>query len=139
MEYGNIIEICADGYERTAVLNCTGNIKNVHFLEYDEYFSGGDRHLKRQIGDVLKGRAYIGNICTDRITEEGLMHFQPFKMSPHINAVVEVVGIIDRYTAYVRTTVSEDIIQAEFEHIIPYNAGDKIYIEGSLELDVLQN
>lgn len=32
MEYGNIIEIFADGYERTAALNCTGNIKKCSFF-----------------------------------------------------------------------------------------------------------
>lgn len=136
MVCGKIIEIYADGYERTAVLDCGGNIINVHFLEPGEYVAAG-RSLKRQIGDELKGRLYIDKVCTDRPTEENLSHCQPFKMSVHIKAAVEVTGIIDGFSVNARTSVDQDVIQIEFEHSVTYKAGNKVYIEGSLEIGPL--
>ncbi|MFR4987995.1 hypothetical protein [Anaerotruncus colihominis] len=138
---GNYVinKIYSDGYERFAIIEDVGKyIKiNVHFLEYDEYLESGEKSQKRKNGDTLDGDISIQLITFSRKVDvnEALIHFQKIQKSPHIEAVVEVTQIIDEYSIYALSTVSDSNILVEFENAVSYKVGDRVLVIGSLELN----
>lgn len=66
---------------------------------------------------------------------ETLIYFQKIQKSPHIKAVVEVTQIIDKYSIYALSTVSDNNILVEFENAVSYKAGDRVLVIGSLEMN----
>lgn len=62
-----------------------------------------------------------------------MYHRQPIPQSPHIEAIVKIKQIINEYTAFVDSSIHTKML-VEFEHIISYNEGDFVYIEGELEM-----
>lgn len=66
---------------------------------------------------------------------ETLIYFQKIQKSPHIEAVVEVTQIIDKYSIYALSTVSDNNILVEFENAVSYKAGDRVLVIGSLEMN----
>lgn len=138
---GNYVinEIYSDGYERFAIIEDIGkHIKiNVHFLEYDEYLESSENSQKRTNGDILDGDLSIQLITFSRKVDvkETLIHFQKIQNSPHIEAVIEATQIIDEYSMYALSTVSDSNILVEFENTVSYKAGDRVLVIGSLELN----
>ena len=65
----------------------------------------------------------------------GVMHKQVIDNSSHIEAVVEVSRIIDNYSVYVFSSISTDEVLVEFESEVDYKEGDRVFIEGSLEIN----
>ena len=138
---GNYVinEIYSDGYERFAIIEDIGkHIKiNVHFLEYDEYLESSENSQKRTNGDILDGDLSIQLITFSRKVDvkETLIHFQKIQISPHIEAVIEATQIIDEYSMYALSTVSDSNILVEFENTVSYKVGDRVLVIGSLELN----
>lgn len=138
---GNYVinEIYSDGYERFAIIEDIGkHIKiNVHFLEYDEYLESSEHSQKRTNGDILDGDLSIQLITFSRKVDvkETLIHFQKIQNSPHIEAVIEATQIIDEYSMYALSTVSDSNILVEFENTVSYKVGDRVLVIGSLELN----
>ena len=138
---GNYVinEIYSDGYERFAIIEDIGkHIKiNVHFLEYDEYLESSENSQKRTNGDILDGDLSIQLITFSRKVDvkETLIHFQKIQYSPHIEAVIEATQIIDEYSMYALSTVSDSNILVEFENTVSYKVGDRVLVIGSLELN----
>ena len=138
---GNYVinEIYSDGYERFAIREDIGkHIKiNVHFLEYDEYLESSENSQKRTNGDILDGDLSIQLITFSRKVDvkETLIHFQKIQNSPHIEAVIEATQIIDEYSMYALSTVSDSNILVEFENTVSYKVGDRVLVIGSLELN----
>lgn len=138
---GNYVinEIYSDGYERFAIIEDIGkDIKiNVHFLEYDEYLESSENSQKRTNGDILDGDLSIQLITFSRKVDvkETLIHFQKIQNSPHIEAVIEATQIIDEYSMYALSTVSDSNILVEFENTVSYKVGDRVLVIGSLELN----
>lgn len=129
-----------DGYERFAGIKRMDAYSEqfiAHFLEYDEYLEGSTVSRKRREGDVLEGKLFIDLVTGERKTEEELMHRQPIQLSSHIEAVVQVCQVVDNYSVLAMSTVAEDQILVEFEHAVDYKSGDRIYLEGSLELEII--
>ena len=60
---------------------------------------------------------------------------QPIKNSSYIEAIVEVYRVIDEYSIYVKSDISDRKILIDFESKVSYNKGDMIYIEGGLKID----
>lgn len=130
-----------DGHERFAGIkrmDAHSEQFTVHFLEYDEYLEDSTVSRKRREGDVLEGRLLIELVTGERKTEGELMHRQPIQLSPHIEAVVKVCQVVDNYSVLAMSTVAEEQILVEFEHIVDYKSGDRIYLEGSLELKITE-
>lgn len=128
-----------DGYERFAGIKRTDACSEqftVHFLEYDEYLEDSMVSQKRREGDVLEGKLYIDLVPRERKTEEELMHRQPIQRSPHIEAIVQVCEIADNYSVLAMSTLAEQQILVEFEQAVDYKRGERIYLEGSLELKI---
>ena len=138
---GNYVinEIYSDGYERFAIIEDIGkHIKiNVHFLVYDEYLESSENSQKRTNGDILDGDLSIQLITFSRKVDvkETLIHFQKIQNSPHIEAVIEATQIIDEYSMYALSTVSDSNILVEFENTVSYKVGDRVLVIGSLELN----
>lgn len=138
---GNYVinEIYSDGYERFAIIEDIGkHIKiNVHFHEYDEYLESSENSQKRTNGDILDGDLSIQLITFSRKVDvkETLIHFQKIQNSPHIEAVIEATQIIDEYSMYALSTVSDSNILVEFENTVSYKVGDRVLVIGSLELN----
>lgn len=132
-----ISEIYADGYERTAIVNEINYDARyiVHFLEYDEYLEKDGKSLKRKTGDILEGTISINLVSISKRVDKALMHRQVMKKSSHIEAIVEVSQVIDDYSVYAFSSVSNDKILIEFEDTVDYMEGDRIFIEGSLEIN----
>ena len=138
---GNYVinEIYSDGYERFAIIEDIGkHIKiNVHFFEYDEYLESSENSQKRTNGDILDGDLSIQLITFSRKVDvkETLIHFQKIQNSPHIEAVIEATQIIDEYSMYALSTVSDINILVDFENAVSYKVGDRVLVIGSLELN----
>ena len=132
----NINEIYSDGYERFAITeNAKKDIKiNVHFLEYDEYLESGEKSQKKKKGDTLDGDISIQLVTFSQKVDEARVHHQEIQKSSHIKAIIEVTQIIDEYSIYALSTVSDSDILIEFENPVSYKVGDKVFIIGSLEL-----
>ena len=131
-----ISEIYSDGYERFAMIeDVEKNIKvNVHFLEYDEYLESGEKSQKKKKGDTLDGDISIQLVTFSRKADKALIHRQKIQKSPHIEAIIEVDQIIDEYSIYALSTISDRDILIEFENAVSYKVGERVLVIGSLEL-----
>ena len=131
-----ISEIYSDGYERFAMIeDVEKNIKvNVHFLEYDEYLESGEKSQKKKKGDTLDGDISIQLVTFSQKVDEARVHHQEIQKSSHIKAIIEVTQIIDEYSIYALSTVSDSDILIEFENTVSYKVGDRVFVIGSLEL-----
>ena len=132
-----ISEIYSDGYERFAMIeDVEKNIKvNVHFLEYDEYLESGEKSQKKKKGDTLDGDISIQLVTFSRKADKALIHRQKIQKSPHIEAIIEVEQIIDEYSIYALSTISDRDILIEFENAVSYKVGERDLVIGSLELN----
>ena len=137
MRQYRINEIYSDGYERFAAIEEVGrNIKiNVHFLEYDEYLENREKKKKKKKGDTLEGNLSIELVSFSRKANENLGHHQEIPKSPHIEAIIEVAQMIDSYSMYALSSISDDCLLIEFEHEVSYKAGERILVVGSLEFN----
>lgn len=136
MERYVINEIYADGYERYAIIEDVSSRKFVvHFLEYSEYLENNEISQIKKTGDIFKGNIKIDLVCVSKKTNKPIMFQQLIPKSSHIEAIVEVVELVDDYSLYALTAFSDNKILIEFENIIDYRIGDMIYVEGSLEIE----
>lgn len=130
-----INEIYSDGYERFAIIEGGEDIKlNVHFLEYDEYLENSEKSQKKNKGDVLEGEISIELVSFRRKVDKELCHYQEMQNASHIEAVVEVAQIIDKYSIYALSSILDDNILIEFESAIDCKVGERYFVAGSLEL-----
>jgi len=132
-----INEIYSDGYERFAVIEEIGrNVKiNVHFLEYDEYLENSEESQKKKKGDILEGDISIELVTFSQKVDEDLSYHQEIQKSPQIEAIIEVVQIIDEYSIYALSAILDENILVEFENAVSYKVGERILVSGSLELN----
>lgn len=131
-----ISEIYSYGYERFALVEEIGrDLKmNVHFLECDEYLENGEKSGKKKRGDILEGNISIELVTYSRKTDDRIGHCQSIQKSPNIKAVIKVAQIIDDYSVYAVSSLSDDIILIEFESAVNYREGESVVVVGSLEL-----
>lgn len=131
-----IKNIYADGYERFAEVE-TLDEKNitVHFIEYNEYLNQKEKSKLKKIGDVLDSNIRIDLVSNSYIDKDELMYSQSFEKSSHIIAVIEVVEVVDDYSLYAKTSICDERILIEFEDKMSYHSEDRVYVEGSLEID----
>ena len=137
MEKFIIDDIFADGYERFAIVEgIEHNIKlNVHFLEYDEYLENSEESRKKKKGDILEGCISIGLVTVSERVDKELIYHQEIPKSSHIEAIVEVVQIINKYSMYAFSSILDENILIKFENVVEYKVGDRILIIGSLEMN----
>ncbi len=131
-----IKNIYADGYERFVSVE-TFDKKNitVHFIEYNEYLNQKEKSKLKKIGDVLNGNIRIDLVSNSYIKKDELMFSQSFENSSHIVAIIEVGDVVDDYSLYAKTSICDERILVEFEDKVLYHSEDRVYVEGSLEID----
>ena len=131
-----INEIYSDGYERFAMIEEIGkDVKiNVHFLEYDEYLENSDESQKKKKGDILEGDISIELVTFSQKVDKDLIHHQEIQKSPYVEAIIEVAQIIDEYSLYALSSISDDNVLIEFENAVSYKVGERVLVVGSLEL-----
>ena len=131
-----LLDYSQDGYERFATIeDLNKSVFNVHFLELDEYLEYNKTSNKINKGDIIEGDLSIELVCESKKTNESIMHSQKIPNSSHIEAIIEVTEIVDECSVKAKSTVSNDIITVEFEKIVNYEVGNKVFVVGSLELN----
>ena len=149
--------LLADTYERIALVKRLSDDKEifVYFLSHDDYLTDIKEIKSIKKGDILEGRLLIDFVCksmkiNNKKNEQSShsFHFkslvnksnkisyeQPIKNSSYIEAIVEVYRVIDEYSIYVKSDISDRKILIDFESRVSYNKGDMIYVEGELKID----
>ena len=149
--------LLADTYERIALVKRLSDNKEifVYFLSHDDYVTDIKEIKSIKKGDILEGRLLIVFVCesikiNDKKNEQSFSSFsfkssvnksnkmsyeQPIKNSSYIEAIVEVYRVIDEYSIYVKSNISDRKILIDFESKVSYNKGDMIYVEGELKID----
>ena len=131
-----IQNIIADGYERFVEVNTMDSKKLiVHFIEYSEFLNDNEKTKLKKIGDVLNTDICIDLVSNSYITNDELCFVQEIENSSSIKAVIEVNEVVDEYTVLAKTSLCEAAILIEFESKMEYQQHDRVYIEGSLEVD----
>lgn len=135
-----IQNIIADGYERFLVVNTIENKKLfVHYIEYSEYLNDNEKTKIRNVGDILSAEIRIDLVSNSYITNRKLDFFQEIDNSSSIKAIIEVKEVIDEYTIFAKTSLCNEVMLIEFENKITYQQNDRVYIEGSLEIEPSEN
>lgn len=135
-----IQNIIADGYERFLVVNTIENKKLfVHYIEYSEYLNDNEKTKIRNVGDILSAEIRIDLVSNSYITNRELDFFQEIDNSSSIKAIIEVKEVIDEYTIFAKTSLCNEVMLIEFENKITYQQNDRVYIEGSLEIEPSEN
>ena len=149
--------LIADTYERIALVKRLSDDKEifVYFLSHDDFVTDIKEIKSIKKGDILEGRLLIDFVCksmkiNNKKNEQSSRSFhfkslvnksnkisyeQPIKNSSYIEATVEVYRVIDEYSIYVKSDISDRKILIDFESRISYNKGDMIYVEGELKID----
>ena len=149
--------LLANTYERIALVKRLSDDKEifVYFLSHDDYVTDIKEIKSIKKGDILEGRLLIDFVCksmkiNNKKNEQSSRSFhfkslvnksnkisyeQPIKNSSYIEAIVEVYRVIDEYSIYVKSDISDRKILIDFESRISYNKGDMIYVEGELKID----
>ena len=149
--------LLADTYERIALAKRLSDDKEifVYFLSHDDYVTDIKEIKSIKKGDILEGRLLIDFVCksmkiNNKKNEQSSRSFhfkslvnksnkisyeQPIKNSSYIEAIVEVYRVIDEYSIYVKSDISDRKILIDFESRVSYNKGDMIYVDGELKLD----
>ena len=135
-----IQNIISDGYERFLVVNTIENKKLiVHYIEYSEYLNDNEKTKIRNVGDILSAEIRIDLVSNSYITNRELDFFQDIDNSSSIKAIIEVKEVIDEYTIFAKTSLCNEVMPIEFENKITYQQNDRVYIEGSLEIEPSEN
>ena len=131
-----IQNIISDGYERFFEVKTIDNKKLiVHYIEYSEYLNHDEKTKIRNVGDILSGELHIDLVSNPHITNGELNFVQEIDNSSSIKAIIEVKEVIDEFTILATTSLCNEDILIEFEDKITYQQNDRIYIEGSLEIE----
>ena len=107
------------------------NIENSILLKTS--FLNGNYLENIKVGDIKNGnlKIWLGH-SLKKVNE--LYFVQPLEDSPHIELIVEVITIIDKYEFYVFSILQKEKLLIEIEEDIDIKIGDKIYLEGELTL-----
>ena len=136
----SILNIWADGYDRIAHIRIINSTKEffASFIEDDEYTETG-KSTKRMIGDEIKGNLKIEFVMDFRKSNEKLSYRQDISNSPHIEAVVDVINVIDSFSISAYLSDYNTPITVEFEKQIPTQLPTKIELCGELRIDIVDN
>ena len=131
-----IRNIIADGYDRFVAVSTINN-KNliVHYIEYSEFLNYNENTKLRNLGDILVSDIRIDLVYNSYVTNKKLSFIQEIENSSNIKAIIEVNEVVDEYTIYAKSSLCDESILIEFENKMMYQQYDRVYIEGSLEIE----
>ena len=108
----------------------------IYFMEFSEdVFMMNNISMKRKVGDIIEGNLFISQITEFERTDEELMHVQKNEYSG-IDAVVEITEVINEFTYYAKNSIVDRDIILDMEKDMDLKKGDRIYIEGSLQIEL---
>ena len=108
----------------------------IYFMEFSEdVFMMNNISMKRKVGDIIEGNLFISWITEFERTNEELMYVQNNEYSG-IDAVVEITEVINEFTYYAKNSIVDRDIILDMEKDMDLKKGDRIYIEGSLQIEL---
>ena len=108
----------------------------IYFMEFSEdVFMMNNISMKRKVGDIIEGNLFISWITEFERTDEELMYVQKNEYSG-IDAVVEITEVINEFTYYAKNSIVDRDIILDMEKDMDLKKGDRIYIEGSLQIEL---
>ena len=108
----------------------------IYFMEFSEdVFMMNNISMKRKVGDIIEGNLFISWITEFERTDEELMYVQKNEYSG-IDAVVEITEVINEFTYYAKNSIVDRDIILDMEKDTDLKKGDRIYIEGSLQIEL---
>ena len=108
----------------------------IYFMEFSEdVFMMNNISMKRKVGDIIEGNLFIAWITEFERTNEELMYVQKNEYSG-IDAVVEITEVINEFIYYAKNSIVDRDIILDMEKDMDLKKGDRIYIEGSLQIEL---
>ena len=108
----------------------------IYFMEFSEdVFMMNNISMKRKVGDIIERNLFISWITEFERTDEELMYVQKNEYSG-IDAVVEITEVINEFTYYAKNSIVDRDIILDMEKDMDLKKGDRIYIEGSLQIEL---
>ena len=108
----------------------------IYFMEFSEdVFMMNNISMKRKVGDIIEGNLFIAWITEFERTDKELMYVQKNEYSG-IDAVVEITEVINEFTYYAKNSIVDRDILLDMEKDMDLKKGDRIYIEGSLQIEL---
>lgn len=108
----------------------------IYFMEFSEdVFMMNNISMKRKVGDIIEGNLFIAWITEFERTNEELMYVQKNEYDG-IDAVVEITEVINEFTYYAKNSIVARDIILDMEKDMDLKKGDRIYIEGSLQIEL---
>lgn len=108
----------------------------IYFMEFSEdVFMMNNISMKRKVGDIIEGNLFIAWITEFERTDKELMYVQKNEYSG-IDAVVEITEVINEFTYYAKNSIVDRDIILDMEKDTDLKKGDRIYIEGSLQIEL---
>lgn len=108
----------------------------IYFMEFSEdVFMMNNISMKRKVGDIIEGNLFIAWITEFERTNEELMYVQKNEYSG-IDAVLEITEVINEFTYYAKNSIVDRDIILDMEKDMDLKKGDRIYIEGSLQIEL---
>lgn len=138
MEKFIIKKIEADFYERWLRVKKIDDGKEfgIYFVEFSEdVFMMNNISIKRKVGDIIEGNLFIAWITEFERTNKELMYVQKNEYSG-IDAVVEITEVINEFTYYAKNSIVDRDIILDMEKDMDLKKGDRIYIKGSLQIEL---
>ena len=133
----SILDIWADGYERIAHIRLINSESEffVSFIEHDEYIDSG-KSIKRAAGTQIEGNLQIEYVNDFSSSNENLFYCQATPQSPSIQAVIDVIEVIDDFSIRANLSGYAVPVTVEFERRIPESLSGRILIYGELRIDI---
>ena len=108
----------------------------IYFMEFSEdVFMMNNISMKRKVGDIIEGNLFISWITEFERTNEELMYVQKNEYDG-IDAVVEITEVINEFIYYAKNSIVDRDIILDMEKDMDLKKGDRIYIEGSLQIEL---
>ena len=108
----------------------------IYFMEFSEdVFMMNNISMKRKVGDRIEGNLFISWITEFEKTDEELTYVQKNEYDG-IDAVVEITEVRNEFTYYAKNSIVDRDIILDMEKDMDLKKGDRIYIEGSLQIEL---
>ena len=108
----------------------------IYFMEFSEdVFMMNNISMKRKVGDIIEGNLFIAWITEFERTDKELMYIQRNEYDG-IATVVEITEVINEFTYYAKNSIVDRDIILDMEKDMDLKKGDRIYIEGSLQIEL---
>ena len=108
----------------------------IYFMEFlEDVFMTNNISMKRKVGDIIEGNLFIAWVTEFERTDKELMYIQRNEYDG-IATVVEITEVINEFTYYAKNSIVDRDIILDMEKDMDLKKGDRIYIEGSLQIEL---